>query len=359
VRDGIAEASFQVPDAKPWSAASPHLHGIVVATPDDDLCERIGFRTIDTSTGRFVVNGEPVKLLGYCRHEAHPQFGPAVPLQQQIQDLQILRDLGCNFIRGSHYAQDPAFLDLCDEMGFYVFEESLGWGNRDEEVIANPAFRSGQLEQTRLMIEKSFNHPSVILWGYLNEGGSDKPYAVELYRDLYRLCKAMDPTRPVTYASNVPFDDLCYDYCDIVSINYYPAWYALDRDETRPLHEIEETLDKILGSVRTAGHGEKPFLLTEIGAGAIYGWRDPLNAHWTEDYQAEYLEIVCKRVVRDGAIDGVSLWQFCDCRTYSSARALGRPRAFNNKGTLDEYRRPKLAYRTVKEIFRGARMPKE
>lgn len=347
---GVA-IDFHVPEATPWSAKNPHLHTIRIEAGDDDLGVRIGFRRIDVSSGQFLVNGEPTKLLGYCRHEAHPQFGPALPLQQHAQDLQILRDLGCNFIRGSHYAQDPEFLNLCDEMGFYVFEEALGWGNVEEERFANTAFRSGQLEQTRLMIEKSRNHPCIILWGYLNEGGSDKTYAVGLYRELYDLCKSLDPSRPVTYASNVPLRDICYEYCDVISINCYPGWYGRDHEETRPLGQINKTINNILKHLSTAGQSNKPFLLSEIGAGAIYGWRDPLNAHWTEDYQNDYLEVVCHRVVSDERISGVSLWQFCDGRTYSTSRALMRPRAFNNKGTLDEYRRPKMAYKTVKRIF--------
>ena len=298
-----------------------------------------------------MINGEPTKLLGYCRHEAHPQFGPALSLQQHAQDLQILRDLGCNFVRGSHYAQDPEFLHLCDEMGFYVFEETLGWGNVEEKQFANPAFHSGQLEQVRLMIAKSRNHPSVMIWGYLNEGGSDKPYAVGLYRELYQLCKTLDPTRPVTYASNRALTDLCFEFCDVVSINCYPGWYSGDPDDPRPLPQIHKALDTYLAHLDSVGQSRKPFLLSEIGAGAIYGWHDPLKARWTEEFQSDYLEIVCERVLRDEQISGVSLWQFCDGRTYTTAGVLGRPRAFNNKGTLDEYRRPKMAYQTVKRIF--------
>jgi beta-glucuronidase len=358
VVEGHASASFNVPNAQPWSAESPQLHTIRIETANDDFCSRIGFRTISTELGRILINGEPIKLLGFCRHEAHPQTGPAVPLSQHIQDLQILKDLGCNFIRGSHYPQDPAFLDLCDELGFYVFEETLAWGNRKQD-FTNPAFYSGQLEQTRLMIDKSIHHPSVIMWGHLNEGSSNEDFAVPLYRELYQLCREMDPSRLVTYATMFPMDDLCLAFCDLVSVNIYPAWYAKDVDAVRPLDEINVRIDEILSHLKTVKHGDKPFIISEIGAGAIYGWRDPLNGHWTEDYQADYLETVCQRVVTDEQITGVSLWQYCDGRTYASSRALVRPRAFNNKGTLDEYRRPKMAYKTVKKIFNenSARLP--
>tara|TARA_R100000027_G_scaffold369_1_gene440 strand:+ start:17459 stop:19147 length:1689 start_codon:yes stop_codon:yes gene_type:complete len=352
VSNGQATATVTVPDAKPWSAETPNLHTIRFATKDDDYICRVGFRTISTESGQVLINGKPTQLLGYCRHEAHPQTGPVIPLSQHVQDLQILKDLGCNFIRGSHYPQDPDFLDLCDELGFYVFEETLGWGNREPD-FTNPAFHSGQLKQTELMIEKSINHPSVIMWGHLNEGASNKSYAVPLYRELYQLCHDLDPSRPVTFATMFPLDDLCLDFCDIVSVNTYPAWYAEDVEEVRPLDEINSRIDKIQGHLSSVEQDSKPFIISEIGAGAIYGWHDPHNAHWTEEYQADYLKTVCQRVVSDDKIAGVTLWQYCDGRTYSSGRALSRPRAFNNKGTLDEYRRPKMAYKAVKEVFRG------
>ncbi|MEA2012147.1 MAG: GDSL-type esterase/lipase family protein, partial [Verrucomicrobiota bacterium] len=101
------------------------------------------------------------------------------------------------------------------------------------------------------------------------------------------------------------------------------------------------------------GFGEKPFIISEIGAGAIYGSRDQLNGYWSEEYQAELLRLVCNEVTSNSKIAGVSLWQFCDIRTFQGPRAMTRPRCFNNKGTFDEYRRPKAAYITVKSIFQA------
>ena len=110
-------------------------------------------------------------------------------------------------------------------------------------------------------------------------------------------------------------------------------------------------IDECLDGLKQRGLSDKPFIISEIGAGAIYGWRDPICAHWSEEYQDEYLKIVCNEVVSNKNIAGVALWQFCDCRTYRGSHALGRPRAFNNKGIVDEYRRPKSAYKSVKNIF--------
>ena len=352
VKDGCAVVELELVEPTPWSPSSPALHTLELRTGRDAIVERFGLRTVAAEDGAILINGEPVKLLGYCRHEAHPQYGPALPLDQLVQDLQLLRDLGCNFVRGSHYPQDPRFLDLCDEFGVVVFEESLGWGQKPEHFV-DPEFQDLQVAQTRQMVRKSFNHPCVALWGFLNEGASNAPESREIYERLAGTLRALDPTRLVTYASMHPFHDLNFDLVDVVSINCYPGWYAADKELVAPSAEIVPRLDAIRASLAERGFGDKPFLVTEIGAGAIYGWRDPLHAHWSEEYQDDYLREVCQEVATNSAIAGVALWQFCDCRTYASARALMRPRAFNNKGTLDEYRRPKQAYRTVRSIFRG------
>ncbi len=350
-QNGRCELSINVPEAREWSAEEPNLHIIHIKTAEDDYRERIGFRKISTENGVIGINGKTTKLFGYCRHEAHPQFGPALPVAQMVQDLQLMQDLGCNFIRGAHYPQDPDFLDLCDEMGFYIFEETLGWGNKQEQY-EHPNFPGDQLKQTELMIKKSYNHPSVIMWGFLNEGRSKDEKAVPLYRDIAQTIRKNDKTRPITYASMFPFEDFCFDFVDIISVNTYPAWYNEDQEALRPLGDIDSRISSIQEHLEKTGQGGKPFIISEIGAGAIYGWRDPLNAPWTETYQAEYLEKVCQRFIGDSKISGVSIWQFCDCRTYATGYALVRPRAFNNKGSFDEYRRPKESVNIVRKLMR-------
>lgn len=342
--------AVKVPNPKPWHPKHPHLHTLRVTFQGQTVVERFGLRTIEAKDQKIFLNGQPVKLLGYNRHEAHPQFGPALPLAQLVQDLQILRQTGCNFIRGSHYPQDQRFLDLCDEMGFLVWEEALGW-QAQKEHFANPDFCDLQETQSRAMVRTSINHPSVIMWGFLNECHSNLPESRPLISRLTRAIKEEDPSRLVTFASNQPFEEKNYDQMDVLTINTYPGWYPEGEQKERPLHEIEERIDRLKAHFKKEGVSDKPFLISEIGAGAIYGWRDELESHWSEQYQAQYLDLVTRRVIRDEEICGVALWQFCDGRTYADTRALGRPRAFNNKGSFDEYRRPKLAASVVQRNF--------
>lgn len=350
VTNGRVTLKVKVPRFKLWSPRKPHLHAVTIRTPDDGLTERFGLRTITTSKGKILLNGKALKLLGYCRHESHMDFGPVQPLPLLIQDLQYLKDLGCNFVRGTHYPQDQRFLDLCDQLGFLVWEESLGWGNKAEH-FANPAFFDAQIRQTRLMVRNSHNHPAVIIWGFLNEGKSDLETSREMYSALFKTIRDLDSSRLVTYASNRAERDLFFDQCDVISLNTYPGWYAADTEKTRPLDEIVPRLNAFIKHIDTGALKNKPFIISEIGAGAIYGWHDRFRAMWSEEYQAEYLDIVTRYVAKTPRVAGLSIWHFADARTYTSSYALGRPRTINDKGTLDEYRRPKLAYEVVKKRF--------
>ena len=285
-----------------------------------------------------------------CRHVAHPQFGPATLESLMVSDLQLLKGMGCNFVRGSHYQQDPCFLDLCDEMGFVVFSESTAW-NPDIKQQSDRNFINAQLDQTEAMVVTDFNHPSIILWGFLNEGASEVEGSRECYAELIGLVRRLDPSRLVTYASSRHLSDLFLDLIDVVSFNFYPGWYSPDRENEYPLGEVVPKIREMLDGLEKLGLGAKPFLISEIGAAAIYGCRDQLGGFWSEQYQSELLRLVCEETVSNPKVAGLSIWQFCDIRTLRGSGALTRPRGFNNKGTFDEYRRPKAAYDTVKSIF--------
>ncbi len=344
----VLERHFPLPY---WSDETPHLHTLELATSHDRIVERFGLRTVRAENGQILLNGRPVILRGYCRHESHPLFGPALPPQQIREDVALLKELNCNFVRGSHYPQSQLFLDLCDQYGILVWEEGIGWGDR-EDRLCNARFHELQLAQLAPMVHNSFNHPAVIIYGVLNEGDSKLPAGREIYRKLLTELRRLDPSRLVTYASMFPKEDINFDLVDIVSINMYPGWYAADQERLRPLAEIPARIEELTSVLKNdPALKDKPFIISEIGAGAIYGWRDRFAAHWSEEYQRDYLETVCEIFRADDRIAGLALWQFCDGRTYSSSRALGRPRAFNNKGTFDEYRRPKLAFDTVRKIF--------
>jgi beta-glucuronidase len=196
------------------------------------------------------------------------------------------------------------------------------------------------------MMRMSENHPSVVCWGILNESASDVAACRPTYERLIREIRERDPSRAVTYATNRPGGDLCLDLVDIVSVNTYPGWYF------EIAENIPTWLDRLLRQLRSVAP-QAPLLVAEIGAGAIPGWRDQNHQHWTEDYQSEVIDRALGHLLApETDACGVLIWHFADCRIGQNARAaMGRPRGYNNKGLLDEFRRPKLAFETARRHF--------
>ena len=152
-------------NVRTWTPERPNLYEVEALLIDaeedsivDDLIDRVGFRQVAVRGRKILLNGEAVRLRGYNRHEDHPQFGCALPVEAMVHDLEIMRDLGCNFVRTCHYPNDRRFLDLCDEMGFYVWEESHA-RNVD---FKHRKFREQIETSTREMIDWHHNHPSIV-----------------------------------------------------------------------------------------------------------------------------------------------------------------------------------------------------
>ncbi|MBN1874714.1 MAG: beta-galactosidase [Anaerolineae bacterium] len=343
---GQVTYTLHLSEAALWSPDAPHLHMLHVKLGDDDMRERFGIRQVRVEGQSIAINGGPVQLLGVNRHEAHPQFGHALPDSLLVSDVQQLRDLGCNFVRGSHYPQDARFLDLCDEAVLCVWSESIGW-QQTAEHLTDPHYLAAQESNIAEMVRGARNHPSVILWGIQNESHSNDPECRPAYARFLGQLRSLDDSRPLTFASNHPFDDVCLDLADVISINCYPGWYGGE------IEDIPAELDRIIARLDEVGQGDKPLIISEIGGGAIYGWRDWNATRWSEQYQARLLEVVIRHLFIDGArACGLAIWQYCDIRSSQEARrTLFRPRAFNNKGLVDEYRRPKLAYDVVKRLY--------
>ena len=335
-KENTPKFRLKVPGFQVWSPETPHLHTIRINEKE----ETFGIRTLDWKGDRLLLNGQEIKLLGVNRHESHPEFGPATPDQLIASDLRMLKKAECNFIRGSHYPQRKFFFDLCDRLGIMVWEEPLAWGNKAAD-LTDERFVNTLEEQLRFTIRNSINHPSLIIHGFLNECASDTQEAYQVIKRYMAVCHEEDASRPATFATNRPERDICFDLVDIVSMNVYPAWYG-----TEKLEEIPERLDHFATLVRG-----KPKVVSEIGAAAICG--DHSGAPWSEEYQAEYIRQVVTSVRSNPQWSGVMLWLFCNANTYTGTVYFpGRPRGFNNKGLLDEYRRPKMAWKLLPELFK-------
>lgn len=341
----------RVPQPRVWSPAKPVLHTATVrlVAGGDALAVRFGLRRIEARAGKLWLNGAELALRGYNRHEWHPNTGPATGVTQMHADLLLMRELGCNFVRGSHYPQDQRFLELCDELGFLVWEENVGWGQK-EKTFASDKFLRDHDETLRAMVRASANHPSIIIWGFLNEAVSDRDCVRPCFERSVATLRALDGSRLVSYATMFAMTDRHYDLIDVIALNVYPGWYGCAGSE-RPLELVAPHWDACFASIDAKGFADKPVIISETGVEALYGWREEHGDFFSEQFQAAYLGLVCALAERHPRCSGLALWHFSDVRTYGRGLSLMRPRTFNNKGTFDEYRRPKLAAAAVRQVW--------
>ena len=343
----IFEGDMRFSDVTAWSPEAPVLYTVTATlerggVPFDDLIDRFGFREVAVSGKNILLNGAPITIKGVCRHEDHPQYGCALPFAAMAYDLALIRDLGANSVRTSHYPNDEVFLDLCDELGILVWEENHARGLSLEQM-QNPNFERQALGVTREMVTQHYNHPSIYIWGILNECASDSEYGKFCYQEQFACIHSIDRSRPRSFASCKFKTDICFGLPEVVSYNIYPKWYH-DMPAKEYLADLYDWVQR-----ETEGAG-KPFLVTEIGAGGLYGCRSPYATKWSEEFQAKTLREQLEAVLSFEDCAGVYIWQFCDIRI-SEEWWGGRPRTMNNKGIVDEYRRPKLCYEVVKETF--------
>lgn len=341
-----------------WSPDSPALYRVEAQILDKKgniLDRRIvdtGLRTFGFDPlGRFVLNGSPIKLRGICRHQDMKPLGPALSDEMHRRDMMIAKDMGANFIRISHYPQDRAILEMADKLGLLVWEEIPVI----DYVPDDPAYARNAEINLREMITQHYNHPSIVMWGYMNEillkvPGDNTPEGkatVErtkaLINRLESACRALDLTRMTTMAfhgsdryrttgiSNVPM---------INGWNLYQGWYGGD------LTGFEKFL-----SNEKRENPSKPIIVSEYGAGSDRRLHslNPEPFDFSIEYQQKYLEHYLPVIEDSVFIAGATHWNLIDFG--SALREESMPR-INNKGLLYNDRTPKDVYHYFKAAWR-------
>lgn len=342
----VLEGEFA--DVTEWSPENPKLYSITAEISIngeivDDLIDRVGFRVIEVDGTKIKLNGKPIYMKGFNRHEDYAVDGCAITLQHMVQDIDLMQDMNANAVRTCHYPNDERFLDLCDERGIFVWEENHARGLLLEHM-QNPNFEQQCEDCIREMIDNHYNHPSIVIWGILNECASETDEGRRMYKKQYEQIKSMDKSRPTTSATCRHFTDICLDLPDVVSFNMYSGWY----NDT----PIEERNNQEIDWIKKSGGDNKPIIVSELGAAAIYGYRDRSRCKWSEEKQADLIRDSLEIYMNDSNITAVFIWQFADCRvTEDGGWFATRARCHNNKGIVDEYRRPKMSYDVVKEMF--------
>lgn len=355
--EGSGKEIRTIPNFKLWSPEEPNLTTINVAGRK----VRFGIRQIEAKNRKLYLNGKELFLKGFNRHESDWLNGAATGETLMLQDIQRLKALGGNFIRGAHYQQCERFLDLCDENGVLVWEESLGWGNGQNYVNNNfppnelndPEFCDMQIRQTREMVRASFNHPSIIIYGFLNECASQKPECKVIVDKLIETIRHENSGRLVTFACNITATDICCTNVDLIAFNAYPGTIPMQPGATADFAKnVANCFDGITATFRKR-YPDKPIIVSESGCGGEFGRRGEYASPNTEEFQNEYLTNIFETLWSNPDIVGFAIWQMNDGRTRErfGGKAVSAMFGGSIAGVFDRLRRPKISAETVRKYF--------
>lgn len=309
-----------------WDIANPALYELTVdlktSHGSDRLSSNFGFRTAEFTPEGFLLNGKPLKLRGLNRHQAYPYVGYAAGRSAQELDATIMKTvLKCNIVRTSHYPQSKWFLDQCDRLGLLVFEEIPGW-----QHIGDLDWQKESIENVRRMIERDWNHPSIIIWGVrINESLDSHDF----YAETNRLARELDPTRQtggVRYLTESELLEDVYTMNDFILGNEELPGANRPRTALRPQQENTGLAHKV------------PYLITEYN-----GHMHPTKMHDPEQRQAEHVRRhleVLNAAYDDPDISGAIGWCMFD---YNTHKDFGSGDRICYHGVMDMFREPKFA----------------
>jgi beta-galactosidase len=336
-----------------WAPAHPYLYRTVTqvlagSTLLDEVRSPVGLRWFRFEAAQgFFLNGQPLKLIGTNRHQDYPGLGNALPDALAERDVQLLKQMGGNFLRVSHYPQDPAVLAACDRLGILASVE-IPVVNA---ITDSPAFFQNCRTMQTEMIRQNFNHPSVVIWAYMNEvllrlppglkrdnapGRAYLSRVQALARQLDSLSRHEDPARATMLVGHGDFD--LYRQAGLLAIpqvvgwNLYPGWYSAD------LQGFPDFLDRHHKELP-----DKPLLVTEYGADSderLHSFR-PQRFDKTMEYANRYHEFYLQAILARPFVAGSTVWNLAEFNSETRQEAVPH---INNKSLLTGDRRPKDAY---------------
>lgn len=343
---------ISIENATLWSPDSPYLYSVESSISNngkiiDKIENPLGFRwfSFDANKG-FSLNGKHIKLRGTNRHQDKMAQGSALSNAEHRRDMQLIKDMGCNFIRIAHYPQDPEILKAADELGLLAWEEVP----LVNYMTIHPEFLENSKNMLKEMIRQHFNHPSVIVWGSMNEiflwgnnedrigKQTDSVYiknVAKYAKELNDLILVEDSARYSTLAMHMSSD---YDKVgiedlpQIASYNIYSGWYG------GKFEDFGKTFDR--------KHVKKPnqnIFISEYGAGGDIrlNSKEPKRFDFTGQYQRLYNESYLKQINERPFISGSAIWNQFD---FSQPHVGGPIPHLNQKGMATWDRKPKDVY---------------
>ncbi|WP_234461899.1 glycoside hydrolase family 2 TIM barrel-domain containing protein [Pedobacter segetis] len=336
-----------------WSPNSPYLYRIISQIKDaktgallDEVSNPLGFRwfSFDADKG-FFLNGEHLKLIGTNRHQDFKGLGNALPDALHVRDMELLKAMGGNFLRISHYPQDPEVLEACDRLGILTSVE-IPIVNT---ITESKAFTDNCLTMMTEMIRQDYNHPSVIIWAYMNEvllrprydKGSEKQEnyfkaVAKLAQELEDLTRIEDHSRYSMIPCHGNFDLYkrvgLTQIPDIVGWNLYQGWYSGKSED------FAGYLDKHHKELPS-----KPLIITEYGADVDphFSNPNPIRFDKSQEYSNKYHQVYLKAILQRPFVAGSAIWNLAD---FNSEQRTDTDPHTNNKGILTTHRQPKDQY---------------
>lgn len=348
----VATASLSIPDVRLWSPEDPYLYTVDVTIGDTDApldhyTLETGVRTIQVTENELLLNGEPVFLKGFGKHEDFPIFGKGTARPVMVKDYALMKWTGANSFRTSHYPYDEEYMRMADREGFLIIDETPAVGlyfhGDKTELAQRQAMNKQYIEE---LITRDKNHPSVIMWCIANEpfpedlsfnGGSKReatPESIALFEELFALVKQMDTTRLATLVGVMGGPAEWVGLADIICINRYYGWYTHIGD----LEGAATLLGMELDGLHQRFH--KPIIITEFGADTYPGMHAVEPEMFTEEFQTEFIKTYLDVAEARDYMAGMHVWAFADFRT---SQGLIRFGGINHKGVFTRDRKPKAA----------------
>lgn len=275
----MLEYSFEITNPDKWSAEYPHLHTLVMELVDGDevlevISTRVGFREVEVIDQAICVNGVPIKFNGVNSHMMHPLTGHAMDVETIRKDFYLMKQFNINCVRTSHYPPNVEYLDLADELGIYIVDETGDEAHAYTGISEDPDWRDQYMDRMRKMVYRDRNHASVVIWSAGNESGSGDNIC-----SLIAGGKKIDPSRPAwLYGGNRDEDPKTNPIrCeDVVGPRYLQPFLLEQRfgksDDPRPsfMDEYIAATGNSLGGLDD--YWELIYKYPRLTGGAIWDW---------------------------------------------------------------------------------------
>ncbi len=350
--------TLQVKNAHLWEVHNAYLYHLVIRIMDgdtivDEYFDEVGIRTFCVDGNRFLLNGHPVYLKGFGKHEDSDIVGRGFNIGVIKRDFELMKWIGANSFRTSHYPYSEEIYQMADREGFLVIDEVAAVGffeslvNFVDAVNGKattffdrptlPELKKNHLQALEELITRDKNHACVIAWSLFNEPDTMHENAYPYFKDIFEKARELDvQKRPRTFAMELnssPEKCLCYQLSDFLSFNRYYGWYLLGGYEmVNAEAAFRKELDAWLEKGVTC-----PFIFTEYGCDHLVGEHKLPSVQWSVEYEQEYLDMYHRVFDSYECIKGEQVWNFADFQTVEGIMRVNG----NKKGIFTRQRQPK------------------